>query len=129
MNPNTFDWHAFIPAVVGGLIAGGFAITAQIVATNRTYKNNARLARTQNQKRINSILQAIKYEFEIAYEIYYRKAGKHLEELPDGKPYMSYFSVPEKWLIVYPNHTDIVGRSEEHTSELQSHHDLVCRLL
>src|SRR5437667_6844918 len=23
----------------------------------------------------------------------------------------------------------IVGRSEEHTSELQSHHDLVCRLL
>src|SRR5437773_3456985 len=24
---------------------------------------------------------------------------------------------------------DFVGRSEEHTSELQSHHDLVCRLL
>src|SRR5437773_3179366 len=24
---------------------------------------------------------------------------------------------------------DIVDRSEEHTSELQSHHDLVCRLL
>ena len=22
-----------------------------------------------------------------------------------------------------------IGRSEEHTSELQSHHDLVCRLL
>src|SRR5437773_7069837 len=25
--------------------------------------------------------------------------------------------------------TDLVMRSEEHTSELQSHHDLVCRLL
>src|SRR5437773_7683882 len=25
--------------------------------------------------------------------------------------------------------TDSMGRSEEHTSELQSHHDLVCRLL
>src|SRR5437773_3787441 len=24
---------------------------------------------------------------------------------------------------------DFLGRSEEHTSELQSHHDLVCRLL
>src|SRR5437773_7606503 len=24
---------------------------------------------------------------------------------------------------------ELVGRSEEHTSELQSHHDLVCRLL
>src|SRR5437773_4694524 len=24
---------------------------------------------------------------------------------------------------------DVIGRSEEHTSELQSHHDLVCRLL
>src|SRR6266540_7498499 len=26
-------------------------------------------------------------------------------------------------------HVDWHGRSEEHTSELQSHHDLVCRLL
>src|SRR5437773_5530760 len=28
-----------------------------------------------------------------------------------------------------PALTQGVGRSEEHTSELQSHHDLVCRLL
>src|SRR5437773_4471880 len=27
------------------------------------------------------------------------------------------------------NDADKLGRSEEHTSELQSHHDLVCRLL
>src|SRR5437667_6865382 len=26
-------------------------------------------------------------------------------------------------------HGAVLGRSEEHTSELQSHHDLVCRLL
>jgi len=113
MNPNTFDWHRFIPAIVGGVIAGGFAITAQIVATTRTYKNNTRLARIQNQKRINAILQAIRYEFEIAYEVFHRKAGQHLEKLADGQPYMSYFSVPEKWLIVYPNHTEIVGQIDD----------------
>src|SRR5437773_6068211 len=28
-----------------------------------------------------------------------------------------------------PNGSQEIGRSEEHTSELQSHHDLVCRLL
>src|SRR5437773_5983099 len=37
--------------------------------------------------------------------------------------------------VVHPPHPvgeavgGVVGRSEEHTSELQSHHDLVCRLL
>src|SRR5438034_4622939 len=37
---------------------------------------------------------------------------------------------PESGVIVYrpPFHRDC-GRSEEHTSELQSHSDLVCRLL
>src|SRR5437773_4262130 len=28
-----------------------------------------------------------------------------------------------------PDRVEHAGRSEEHTSELQSHHDLVCRLL
>src|SRR5437773_3089916 len=31
--------------------------------------------------------------------------------------------------IEVETHDDSIGRSEEHTSELQSHHDLVCRLL
>jgi len=30
---------------------------------------------------------------------------------------------------VVTNFAYVVARSEEHTSELQSHHDLVCRLL
>src|SRR5438034_6514777 len=34
-----------------------------------------------------------------------------------------------KFLTVYGYSTSEVGRSEEHTSELQSHSDLVCRLL
>src|SRR5437667_8945843 len=34
------------------------------------------------------------------------------------------------WLLTVTRVTDAVAaRSEEHTSELQSHHDLVCRLL
>jgi len=32
-------------------------------------------------------------------------------------------ALPFAWVLVE------IGRSEEHTSELQSHHDLVCRLL
>src|SRR5260221_6537284 len=33
------------------------------------------------------------------------------------------------WRILYAGEDDEVLRSEEHTSELQSHSDLVCRLL
>jgi hypothetical protein len=113
MNPNTFDWHSFVPAIVGGLITGSFAISAQFFATSQTFKNNARLARNQSQKRINATLQAIRYEFEIGYDIFHRKAGKHLETLPDGQACMVRFSVPDQWLIVYPNQTEIVGQIDD----------------
>src|SRR5438034_5033897 len=33
------------------------------------------------------------------------------------------------WNRAYKKSAKVVGRSEEHTSELQSHSDLVCRLL
>src|SRR5437667_2228194 len=36
---------------------------------------------------------------------------------------------PEQSMILAPGGTRTAPRSEEHTSELQSHHDLVCRLL
>src|SRR5438034_1815046 len=33
------------------------------------------------------------------------------------------------WLRARASHSQVIVRSEEHTSELQSHSDLVCRLL
>src|SRR5437667_7470631 len=36
---------------------------------------------------------------------------------------------PARWLDLGPGWEPHWTRSEEHTSELQSHHDLVCRLL
>src|SRR5437667_898868 len=54
-------------------------------------------------------------------------------------PYTTLFRSPSLLLHFSPNHQVTIriddgllrnsGRSEEHTSELQSHHDLVCRLL
>ena len=113
MNLNAIDWHTLIPGLVAGLLTGGFAILAQFFATLWTYENNMRLAGIQSQKRMTAILQAIKYDFEVAYEIFYRKAGKELEKLEDGKPFRNYFSVPDKWLIVYPNHTEIIGQMDD----------------
>src|SRR3970282_2664301 len=37
--------------------------------------------------------------------------------------------LPERWQSGHIIEKDVKKRSEEHTSELQSHHDLVCRLL
>jgi hypothetical protein len=104
------NWEPIIPSIVGGLLTGTFAITAQFFATRWTYNNNTRLGQRQQQKRTKAILQAIRIDFEIAYEIYYRKAGKFVEQLPDGQPYFQFFKEPESWLIVYPNHTEVVGQ-------------------
>jgi hypothetical protein len=99
------------PAIVkhrslGGLITGSFAVGA----TWLTYWHNRRLNQTQQQKRINGLLSAIRNEVEIAGDIYRRKAGNALEMLPDGKPFYSYVSLTESFFIVYPNNTGTVGQ-------------------
>src|SRR2546430_8877521 len=54
-------------------------------------------------------------------------AARELQQLsPDGE-YISYWQTP--WAEVHPEETIPVNRSEEHTSELQSQSNLVCRLL
>src|SRR6266540_6360716 len=50
-----------------------------------------------------------------------RYGGEILKEIPEVNAILG---TSELHRIV-----ELVGRSEEHTSELQSHHDLVCRLL
>src|SRR5437773_9757775 len=62
-----------------------------------------------------------------------------MKQLPEGEPYFPEDQVtdqPERFLaaeIIREKAIQVmyheVPRSEEHTSELQSHHDLVCRLL
>src|SRR6266540_5880426 len=47
--------------------------------------------------------------------------------LDGGKEYLPGHPLPANQGIYPPNF--VPSRSEEHTSELQSHHDLVCRLL
>src|SRR5437868_12885639 len=47
---------------------------------------------------------------------------------PDGVLYISYNSMPG-WAPLAPIRQFMLERSEEHTSELQSRFDLVCRLL
>src|SRR5438034_4254098 len=50
---------------------------------------------------------------------------------PDHTPAMviRYLEIARRLRLLVAGGTDFHGRSEEHTSELQSHSDLVCRLL
>ena len=105
-DPALANWSSLIPSIIGGLIAGTFAI----VATWFTYRHNLTLNQIQQQRKINGFLMAIRNEVEIAHDIYRRKAGNVIEKVADGKPCLTYFSVTEKYFIVYPNNTEIVGQ-------------------
>jgi hypothetical protein len=109
----TTDWNSLIAAIIGGLIGGGFAIWAGILAGNQTHKNNLKLDEFQKRKKIDGILQAIRYELEILGQIYKQEAGGHLETLKDGQTFDVYFSLKQQYFIVYPNNTDVVGQIED----------------
>src|SRR5260370_27671970 len=58
------------------------------------------------------------------------EAERRVDVVIDGQPFTAYIW-PEKLAkpVLYPLRTARGMRSEEHTSELQSHLNLVCRLL
>ena len=103
------DWSSLIAAIIGGLIGGGFAI----LAGWQTHRNNLKLDEVQKQKKIDGILQAIRYELEILGQVYQEQAGGLLEKHKAGEPFNVHFSLTEKYFIVYPNNTDVVGQIED----------------
>src|SRR5437773_4152504 len=59
-----------------------------------------------------------------------RKRGRALLGQWDSNSRNCFKAAPNRWLLFLFLATIFkCSRSEEHTSELQSHHDLVCRLL
>ena len=102
-------WDSFSAALIGSIIGGGFVL----LGVSREHKNNLKLHEFQRRKRIDGVLRAIRYELEILGQIYQQKAGSLVEKLEDGKPYMVYFSLTEKYFIVYPNNTEIVGQIDD----------------
>lgn len=106
---SAMDWSSLIAAIIGGLIGGGFAI----LAGWQTHRNNLKLDEVQKQKKIDGILQAIRYELEILGQVYQEQAGGLLEKHKAGEPFNVHFSLTEKYFIVYPNNTDVVGQIED----------------
>jgi hypothetical protein len=102
-------WSSFGSAIIGGLIGGGFAI----LAGRQAHKNSLKLDQVQGQKKIDGILQAIRCELVILGEVYQQQAGGMLEKLKEGEPFDVNFSLTEKYFIVYPNNTDVVGQIED----------------
>jgi len=103
------DWHPIVPSVVGGLIGGMFALLGGWLA----YGYNRRLNENQKRKRIDGVLQAIRCELEILGQFYKQSAGGLLDQIKDGEPFDTYFSLKQQYFIVYPNNTEIVGQIED----------------
>src|SRR5260221_11699080 len=72
------------------------------------------------------------YQGALSYEVeVHNLKGKNLRTGPDGnaRATLGFDVAPWKGASTFTHPTNFLDRSEEHTSELQSHSDLVCRLL
>jgi hypothetical protein len=100
---------SFGSAIIGGLIGG----VSALFAVRQAHKNSLKLDQVQRQQKIDGILQSIRCELVILGEVYRQQAGGILEELKEGEPFNVNFSLTEKYFIVYPNNTDVVGQIDD----------------
>ena len=110
MNLNTKPYMDIIiplvAAFVGAIIGGLFALGAVIL----THRHNLKLDEIQKQKSINGVLRAIFYELDTLGKFYSQQAGALIEKLKQDEHFNRYFLLREKYFIVYPQNTDIVGQ-------------------
>jgi hypothetical protein len=108
----TFDWSAIISAASGlaGVFIGGFFT---LKGVEKQHKHSLVVQRQEHERKIDGILQAIQYELEILGEMYAKEAGRLLNALKEREPFMVYFSLTEKYFIVYPNNTGLVAQIKD----------------
>src|SRR5207247_6998871 len=81
------------------------------------------------ERRLRSIFQAELDHFRCARPAQLRDKGQHeIDACRDAAPGQD-IAVPDNAALIHDGTEDRKQRSEEHTSELQSRVDLVCRLL
>jgi hypothetical protein len=107
------DWKPLLPSIVGALIGAVVTTTVALIVVSRTFKNNLALAARQKESRIQGILRAIRSELEILGKVYGETSGGLVQNLNAGQIYETYFLLTEKYFIVYPSNTEIVGQIED----------------
>jgi len=100
-------------AFVGAIAGGVFVLIGGWLAGRQSHSNNLEHARIQKNHHINGVLLAIHSELVVLKKYYMANSGAMLEALKEGENYNTYFSLNQKYFIVYPNNTDIVGQIED----------------
>jgi hypothetical protein len=105
-----------MPALLGlfGIIVGALAtVLGGLIATHWAHKRNVDLHRLQQQSKIDGLLRAIRCELEILAELYQKTGGGSLGALKPGEPFLSTMTISERYFMVYPTNTDIVGQIDD----------------
>src|SRR5260370_10551838 len=124
-------WAGIMVAVVSGLMT---LIAAILVQEQAAKKQRQRDLETE-RRRIKNLLQAIRAELTVLktdhLDLLQTKLKERAERQKSGFSQSPLAMPPTKQnhFVVFESNGAALGRSEEHTSELQSHLNLVCRLL
>ena len=102
-----------LPGLLGILIGALATVLGGLIATHWAHKRNVDLHRIQQQSKINGLLRAIRCELEILAELYLKTGGGSLGALKPGEPFLSNMTISERYFMVYPNNTDIVGQIDD----------------
>jgi hypothetical protein len=100
------DWDTIIPGLVGGLVAGACTLSAILI------QHRVDLEREEAKEKvlICGFVQAVLAEIHTLWDAYYESAGKKIELLEKGRPFMDYYPISEDYFSVYSANSFLVGR-------------------
>jgi hypothetical protein len=96
----------FLVPLLAAIIGGGLAL----LGARLSDKQNQKRDKISRQEKINGVLLAVKFELEILEEIYMRNIGSDVEGIAVKGVLDRPLSLKNKYFIVYPENTHIVGQ-------------------
>jgi hypothetical protein len=104
---------SIVLGLLGALFGAAIGGWATLKAAKISNAHQLKLQKEEHRRNVLGVLRAVRCELEVLGEFYGKEAGKFLASLKSGEPLLTYFSLTERYFIVYPANTALIAQLDD----------------